>query len=117
MSKPYITIYTKENGKQELTMEEWDGLGKFDITYHRLDGPAREWRDGTKQWFKEGRRHREDGPAIEDQSAYGAGSYAAWYIEGKSYNKEDYDKLIQEVRDMPLVLRLVDPRRWVREFE
>jgi len=33
--------------------------------YHRLDGPAIEWSDGTKCWYKKGLRHREEGPAIE----------------------------------------------------
>ena len=32
---------------------------------HRLDGPAREWADGEKEYFVEGKRQRLDGPAIE----------------------------------------------------
>ena len=32
---------------------------------HRVNGPALEWTDGTKQWFVNGDRHREDGPAVE----------------------------------------------------
>ena len=32
---------------------------------HRLDGPAVEWADGTREWWVEGRRHRLDGPAVE----------------------------------------------------
>ena len=45
---------------------------------HRLDGPAREWADGNKEWFVEGKLHRLDGPAAEyaDGSKY-------WYVEGK----------------------------------
>lgn len=39
----------------------WIKDGKF----HREDGPAKEYADGTKEWFIEGKRHREDGPAIE----------------------------------------------------
>lgn len=32
---------------------------------HREDGPAREWGDGEREWWRDGKRHREDGPAIE----------------------------------------------------
>ena len=32
--------------------------------YHREDGPAIEYLDGTKVWFKCGATHRLDGPAI-----------------------------------------------------
>jgi hypothetical protein len=31
--------------------------------YHREDGPAIEYVNGTKEWFINDRRHREDGPA------------------------------------------------------
>lgn len=33
--------------------------------YHRVDGPAIEYSDGTKEWYQYGKLHREDGPAIE----------------------------------------------------
>lgn len=39
--------------------------------------------NGTKYWHKEGKWHREDGPAIE----YSNGN-KSWYIEGKSYVEE-----------------------------
>lgn len=32
---------------------------------HRLDGPAVEDTDGDKEWWQNGKRHRLDGPAIE----------------------------------------------------
>jgi hypothetical protein len=37
----------------------------LDDKLHRIDGPAKEWNDGTKCWFQNGKRHRIDGPAIE----------------------------------------------------
>ncbi|HNC55237.1 MAG TPA: hypothetical protein PLP33_07325 [Leptospiraceae bacterium] len=40
---------------------EWYKEGKL----HREGGPAVEYPIGTKLWFKEGKRHRLDGPAIE----------------------------------------------------
>ena len=32
---------------------------------HREDGPAIEWSFGTKEWWVAGNRHRLDGPAVE----------------------------------------------------
>lgn len=32
---------------------------------HREDGPAVEMLDGTKHWWVDGKRHRLDGPAVE----------------------------------------------------
>ena len=50
---------------------------------HREDGPACEWVDGTKFWYLNGKRHREDGPAIEwvDGSKY-------WYLNGKCHRED-----------------------------
>ena len=31
---------------------------------HREDGPAVIFKNGDQQWYKEGRLHREDGPAV-----------------------------------------------------
>jgi hypothetical protein len=45
---------------------------------HRDDGPAMEWADGTKAWYRKGDRHRDDGPAIE----YGDGR-TEWYRNGR----------------------------------
>ena len=47
---------------------------------HRLDGPAREWANGSKEWWVEGKRHRLDGPAVE----WADGS-KEWYVEGKHH--------------------------------
>ena len=32
---------------------------------HREDGPAAEWYEGSKTWYKNGKRHRMDDPAFE----------------------------------------------------
>ena len=54
--------------------KHWFKEGKF----HREDGPAREFSDGTKYWYKEGLLHRLDGPAVEYPNGY-----KEWYKEGK----------------------------------
>jgi|688.fasta_scaffold17838_17 hypothetical protein len=45
---------------------------------HRLDGPAVEYADGSKEWFVNGKLHRTDGPAIE-----WADGGRAWWLDGK----------------------------------
>ena len=59
--------------------KEWFLNGKP----HREDGPAIESASGTKYWYLNGKRHREDGPAIE----YADGT-KIWYRNGK-YHRED----------------------------
>ena len=58
---------------------EWYIEGKK----HREGGPAVEWNDGDKWWYIEGKKHREDGPAVEHSSGY-----KAWYIEGKLHRED-----------------------------
>lgn len=47
---------------------------------HREDGPAIEHSDGEKHWCKNGKWHREDGPAIE-----GANGYKVWFLNEKEF--------------------------------
>jgi hypothetical protein len=57
--------------------KEWYVDGKV----HRLDGPAFEYADGHKAWYIDGKLHRLDGPAIES-----ANVYKAWYVNGKLHH-------------------------------
>ena len=52
--------------------------------YHRTDGPAIEYADGSKEWYMNGQRHRteNDGPAAE----YTNGS-KEWYINGQLHRE------------------------------
>jgi hypothetical protein len=50
---------------------------------HREDGPAFERRDGYKSWWLNGKRHREDGPAVEC-----ADGDKAWYLNGKRHRAD-----------------------------
>ena len=61
--------------------KEWYLNGKR----HREDGPAVEWADGTKVWYLNGKQHREDGPAVE-----WADGYKAWYLNGKRYTESEH---------------------------
>ena len=78
---------------------------------HRLDGPAVEYAAGTKEWYVDGELHRVDGPAIE----YSSGDHY-WYVDGLEYSEEDFNQLIKEAKALPLALRLIDPREWVRKI-
>ncbi len=52
---------------------------------HREDGPAIIRKNGDKEWFINGKHHRDnDLPAIED-----ATGYKAWYMNGKRHRLND----------------------------
>jgi hypothetical protein len=50
---------------------------------HRQDGPAVEFPDGYRAWWLNGERHRQDGPAIEFPDGY-----RAWYLNGKRHRQD-----------------------------
>jgi hypothetical protein len=56
---------------------------------HREDGPAIEYNNGDKAWYKEGLYHREDGPALEyaDGRKY-------WHIDGIELTEEKFKMLV-----------------------
>ena len=63
--------------------KEWYLNGKL----HREDGPAIERPDGDKEWWLNHKLHREDGPAIER-----ANGFKGWWLNYKLYSREDYWK-------------------------
>jgi hypothetical protein len=65
--------------------KEWYKEGKL----HRENGPAVIHPDGTKFWYKDGRLHRENGPAVE---LLNGTNY--WYIEDNPYSLKVLSKLI-----------------------
>jgi hypothetical protein len=50
---------------------------------HREDGPAIEMVNGSKSWWLNGKRHREDGPAIEYSNGY-----KYWYLKGQLHRED-----------------------------
>ena len=75
----------------------WYRNGKL----HREDGPAVEWDDGTKEWYHNGKCHREDGPAIEC-----AGGTKYWYRNGECHRE-----------DGPAIERSNGTKYWYRNGE
>ena len=53
---------------------------------HREDGPAAEYADGDKEWYLNGELHREDGPAIE----YASGT-KHWYLDGEALTENQFN--------------------------
>ena len=54
-------------------IKTWRRNGKL----HREDGPAVEWATGSKHWYRKGKLDRADGPAVE----YADGG-KEWYRNG-----------------------------------
>ena len=80
------TSYITGNGNKI-----WYLPSKGKSYFHRLDGPAIEWHDGTKQWFVNGERHRLDGPASEDEN----GS-KCWWVDGNLIPTEEVEEWLEE---------------------
>ena len=84
-------------------VREWfDGTIEYykDNKRHREDGPAIEHIDGGKYWYKNGKQHREDGPAVE---SYSGVKY--YYINGVNYTKEEYCNKIYVDKFLKLFLK------------
>ena len=58
--------------------------------FHRIDGPAVEWGNGTKRWYQNGLRHRTDGPAI----VYSDGT-KEWYINGEELTEAEFNQAVK----------------------
>ena len=53
--------------------------------FHRLDGPAIEWADGTKAWYANGQPHRLDGP-----SRVMANGTKFWHLHGEELTEAEH---------------------------
>jgi hypothetical protein len=83
-------VYTKKHGRVELdTCKDILATSYLEEPLHREDGPAIEYSDGAKEW----------------------------YIDDDEYSKEEFDQITKEAKSLPLELRLIDPRWWVREMK
>ena len=72
------TVKVNEDGNEDGN-KEWYLNGKL----HREDGPAVEWANGNKSWYLNGKLHREDGPAVE-----WANGYKKWYLNGNLHRED-----------------------------
>jgi len=60
---------------------------------HRENGPAIEYKDGTKSWWKNNELHREDGPAIEF-----ANGDKFWYLNDIEYTEDEHKSKVRSRR-------------------
>jgi hypothetical protein len=60
---------------------------------HREDGPAREYKNGTKAWRINGQLHRTDGPAIERKDGT-----KFWYLNDKRYSEQDWKQEVAKIK-------------------
>jgi len=58
---------------------------------HREDGPAVEHADGSKAWYQNGKRHREDGPAVESPSGT-----KWWWLHGEMMTEEEHKRRVRK---------------------
>ena len=54
---------------------------------HREDGPAIELASGTTEWYMNDKLHREDGPAVE-----GSDGYKAYYLNDKLLTEQEHKR-------------------------
>ena len=89
-----IKTYTEYNF-HILSKEDQTGCVKFsngdkawykEGKLHREDGPAVEFANGSKEWYKENKLHREDGPAVE----YANGNKEYWLNSRYLYYRDWY---------------------------
>jgi antitoxin component YwqK of YwqJK toxin-antitoxin module len=73
--------------------KEWYLNGKF----HREDGPAIERPNGSKFWYLNGQLHREDGPAVE----WSNGS-KEWFLNGKRLTEEEHKAALNPTVEMTM---------------
>ena len=79
--------------------KEWFLNGKL----HREDGPAVEYADGHKSWYLNDKRHREDGPAIEWADGDKFWCSKSWYLNGKEVTEEEHKRITSPVVEMTFV--------------
>jgi len=85
MAKKNRDIYMN---KSKMYINEYGDKEYRDLKnqLHRVNGPAIEWKNGTKFWFKEGGYHRIDGPAIEWSNGYKYWCILNEFLEEKEFN-------------------------------
>ena len=76
--------------------KRWFKEGK----YHREDGPAIEYANGDKEWYKEGKLHREEGPACE----YYDGTKKYWLKDVYYSSEKGFKQALAKLnKDKPVI--------------
>jgi len=85
-----IWFFLKVDVKNRLIVTK-DGTKKWYLNgkRHREDGPAIEYPDGIKAWYLNGELNRKDGPAVE----YPDGT-KIWFLNGQKLSEKDWFKKV-----------------------
>ena len=120
-------ILSQFKTRSELLAQITEGRGDGVIYHlqnglrHRDDGPAIEWTNGDKQWYRNGQLHRDDGPAIEYVSGH-----KQWYRNGQLHrddgpaieyvngDKEWYRNGLRHREDGPAIEQAGGNKEWYR---
>jgi len=82
--KNIVMLYENAMQRPTMTVDRYGNkIWMLNGKRHREDGPAIEWADGSKSWFLNDMRHREDGPA--DEWADGSKS---WYLNDMRHRED-----------------------------
>lgn len=89
---PKCTILHRLDGP---AVEFDDGSKQYYVNglEHRIGKPACIWCDGTREWYVNGKHYRLNGPAIE----YNTGD-KEWWINGKQYSKKEFEGVRDAVK-------------------
>ena len=113
MKKYYVTVgddgsifWYKDEKCTGLHREDEPAVERVDGGYrawylngkrHREDGPAIVWASGDQMWWLNGERHRIDGPAI-----IWADSSKEWYIHGEDLTEEQFLARTQPAEELTI---------------
>jgi len=64
-----------------------------DGKFHREDGPALLMSSGSRYWHRNGKRHREDGPAFICFDGM-----KEWYLNGEEYTEQEHRHLVRQMK-------------------
>ena len=88
-----------ESGTGLIAKEWWDPDTR---KAHRLGAPAKTWTNGQEEWYLDGVKHREDGPAVTGPWTMGN---EEWYLHGMRHRT-----------DGPAVIGLKRDAWWVKGY-
>ena len=80
--------------KYRIEVDKWGARCYYNANgqLHRENGPAIEYADGSKSWYKNDQYHRTDGPAIDWTRGR-----KAWYINGEELTKAEFNQRVKSL--------------------
>lgn len=83
-------LYSREYGRRVFPcFEDYIDVDRSSLCWHRVGGPALIWSNDEEEFW----------------------------LDDEFYAEEEYKKAIEDVQNMSEVMRLTDPRWWVREWK